>query len=181
MKKEFTINGDRFKLYLTEKKIKTRIAQLARKLSKDYKGSIPIFIGVLNGSVIFFSDLIRELKIDCEIDFLKLSSYGDAKISSGNIRMLKELNCQIEGREIIVVEDIIDSGLSMDFIKNLISKQNPKSLRVVTLLLKKDVVRTSYPIDYVGFKIPTYFVIGYGLDYAQRVRHLKAIYRLIEK
>ncbi len=181
MKKEFTINGDRFKLYMTEKKIKTRIAQLARKLSKDYKGSIPIFIGVLNGSVIFFSDLIRELKIDCEIDFLKLSSYGDAKISSGNIRMLKELNCQIEGREIIVVEDIIDSGLSMDFIKNLISKQNPKSLRVVTLLMKKDVVRSSYPIDYVGFKIPTYFVIGYGLDYAQRVRHLKAIYRLIEK
>jgi hypoxanthine phosphoribosyltransferase len=181
MKKEFTINGDRFKLYLTEKKIKTRIAQLSRKLSKDYKGSIPIFIGVLNGSVIFFSDLIRELKIDCEIDFLKLSSYGDAKISSGNIRMLKELNCQIEGREIIVVEDIIDSGLSMDFIKNLISKQNPKSLRVVTLLMKKDVVRSSYPIDYVGFKIPTYFVIGYGLDYAQRVRHLKAIYRLIEK
>jgi hypoxanthine phosphoribosyltransferase len=166
---------------LTEKKIKTRIAQLARKLSKDYKDRIPIFIGVLNGSVIFFSDLIRELKIDCEIDFLKLSSYGDAKISSGNIRMLKELNCQIEGREIIIVEDIIDSGLSMDFIKNLISKQNPKSLRVVTLLLKKDVVRTSYPIDYVGFKIPTYFVIGYGLDYAQRVRHLKAIYRLIEK
>lgn len=181
MKKEFTINGDRFKLYLTEKKIKTRLAQLARKLSKDYKGSIPIFIGVLNGSVIFFSDLIRELKIDCEIDFLKLSSYGDAKISSGNIRMLKELNCQIEGREIIVVEDIIDSGLSMDFIKTLISKQNPKSLRVVTLLLKKDVVRSSYPIDYIGFKIPTYFVIGYGLDYAQRVRHLKAIYRLIEK
>jgi hypoxanthine phosphoribosyltransferase len=181
MKKEFTINSDRFKLYLTEKKIKTRIAQLARKLSKDYKDRIPIFIGVLNGSVIFFSDLIRELKIDCEIDFLKLSSYGDAKISSGNIRMLKELNCQIEGREIIIVEDIIDSGLSMDFIKNLISKQNPKSLRVVTLLLKKDVVRTSYPIDYVGFKIPTYFVIGYGLDYAQRVRHLKAIYRLIEK
>jgi hypoxanthine phosphoribosyltransferase len=181
MKKEFTIGGDRFSIYLTEKKIRTRISQIARKISKDYKGSIPIFIGVLNGSVIFFSDLIRELKIDCEIDFIKLSSYGDAKISSGNIKMLKELNCQIEGRDIIIVEDIVDSGLSIDFIKNLIMRQNPKSLKVVTLLLKKDVVRISYPIDYVGFKIPTYFVIGYGLDYAQRVRHLKSIFRLIEK
>jgi len=181
MKKEFTIGGDRCSIYLTEKKIRTRISQIARKISKDYKGSIPIFIGVLNGSVIFFSDLIRELKIDCEIDFIKLSSYGDAKISSGNIKMLKELNCQIEGRDIIIVEDIVDSGLSIDFIKNLIMRQNPKSLKVVTLLLKKDVVRISYPIDYVGFKIPTYFVIGYGLDYAQRVRHLKSIFRLIEK
>jgi hypoxanthine phosphoribosyltransferase len=181
MKKEFTINGDRFKLYISEKKIKSKISQIAKKLSKDYKDSIPIFIGVLNGSVIFFSDLIRELKIDCEIDFLKLSSYGDAKISSGNIKMLKELNCQIEGRDIIIVEDIVDSGLSIDFIKNLITKQNPKSLSVATLLLKKDVVRVSYPIEYVGFKIPTYFVIGYGLDYAQRVRHLKSIYRLVEK
>jgi hypoxanthine phosphoribosyltransferase len=94
--------------------------------------------------------------------------------------MLKELNCQIEGRDIIIVEDIVDSGLSIDFIKNLIIKQNPKSLRVVTLLLKKDVVRVNYNIDYVGFKIPTYFVIGYGLDYTQRVRHLKSIYRLVE-
>jgi hypoxanthine phosphoribosyltransferase len=180
-KKEFTINGDKFKVYLTEKRIKSRVAQLAKILSKDYKDSIPIFIGVLNGSVVFFSDLIRELKIDCEIDFIKLSSYGDAKISSGNIKMLKELNCQIEGRDIIIVEDIVDSGLSIDFIKNLIVKQNPKSLRVVTLLFKKDVVRVNYAIDYIGFKIPSYFVIGYGLDYAQRVRHLKSIYRLVEK
>jgi hypoxanthine phosphoribosyltransferase len=95
--------------------------------------------------------------------------------------MLKELNCQIEGRDIIIVEDIVDSGLSIDFIKNLIVKQNPKSLRVVTLLFKKDVVRVNYAIDYIGFKIPSYFVIGYGLDYAQRVRHLKSIYRLVEK
>jgi hypoxanthine phosphoribosyltransferase len=181
MKKEFTINGDRFKLFISEKRIKARIKQIAMKLDKRYQNSIPIFIGVLNGSVIFFSDLIRALKIDCEIDFIKLSSYGDAKISSGNIKMLKELNCQIEGRNIIIVEDIVDSGLSIEFIKNLIVKQKPKSLSVVTLLLKKDVVRISSPIEYVGFKIPTYFVIGYGLDYAQRVRHLKSIYKLTEK
>ncbi len=180
-KKVFTINGDRFKVFITEKQIISKIKKIAKKISKDYKNSVPIFIGVLNGSFIFFSDLVREISIDCEVDFLKLSSYGDAKISSGNIKMLKELNCQIEGRDIIIVEDIIDSGLSIDFIKKLISKQNPNSIKVVTLLLKKDVVKIDFPIDYVGFKIPTYFVIGYGLDYAQRVRHLNNIYRLIEE
>lgn len=180
MKKEFTINNDRFKLYISEARLKKRISQLAKQISKDYKDSIPIFIGVLNGSFIFFSDLVRQLSIDCEVDFLKLSSYGDAKISSGNIKMLKELNCQIENRDIIIVEDIVDSGLSIDFIKNLIQKQNPKSLKVVTLLLKKDVARINFSIDYVGFKIPAYFVVGYGLDYAQRIRHLRAIYKLVE-
>ncbi|MDI6780007.1 MAG: hypoxanthine phosphoribosyltransferase [Bacteroidota bacterium] len=180
MAKQFNINGDSFELFISENKIKARISKLAKQISRDYKGSIPIFIGVLNGSFIFFSDLIRELKIDCEVDFIKLSSYGDAKISSGDIRMLKELNCQIEGRDIVIVEDIVDSGLSIDFIKNLITKQNPKSFKVVTLLLKKDVVKINYKIDYVGFEIPTCFVIGYGLDYAQRVRHLRDIYRLIE-
>lgn len=181
MKRTFTINGDKFTLFISEARIKKRICQLAKKISKDYAGSIPIFIGVLNGSFIFFSDLIREISIDCEVDFIKLSSYGDAKISSGNIRLLKELNCQIEGRDIIIVEDIVDSGLSIEFIKNLILKNNPKSLKVVTLLLKKEVVKISFPIEYVGFEIPTYFVVGYGLDYAQRIRHLKSIYRLIEK
>lgn len=181
MKRTFTINGDKFTLFISEAKIRKRICQLAKKISKDYADSIPIFIGVLNGSFIFFSDLIREISIDCEVDFLKLSSYGDAKISSGNIRLLKELNCQIEGRDIIIVEDIVDSGLSIEFIKNLILKQNPKSLKVVTLLLKKEVVKINFPIEYVGFEIPTYFVVGYGLDYAQRIRHLKSIYRLIEK
>ncbi|RCK77437.1 MAG: Hypoxanthine-guanine phosphoribosyltransferase [Ignavibacteriae bacterium] len=181
MKRNFTINGDKFTLFISEAKIRKRICQLAKKISRDYNGSIPIFIGVLNGSFIFFSDLIREISIDCEVDFIKLSSYGDAKISSGNIRLLKELNCQIEGRDIIIVEDIVDSGLSIEFIKNLIMKQNPKSLKVVTLLLKKEVVKINFPIDYVGFEIPTYFVVGYGLDYAQRIRHLKSIYRLVEK
>jgi len=154
------------------------VKQLAKKISKDYKGTVPVFIGILNGSFVFFADLIREVTIDCEIDFLKLSSYGDAKISSGNVTLLKDLNCQVEGRDIIIVEDIIDSGLSMEYIRNLIMQQNPKSFRVVTLLYKKDAVKTSMMIDYIGFAIPRDFVIGYGLDYAQRLRHLKAIYRL---
>ena len=180
-KKTITINGDRFVPMLSERRIKTRIKQLAARISKDYRKTIPVFIGVLNGSFVFFSDLVREVSIDCEIDFLKLSSYGDAKISSGNVRLLKDLNCQVEGRDIIIVEDIVDSGLSMEYIRDLIMQQNPKSFRVVSLLYKKESVKTPMKIDYIGFSIPKDFVIGYGLDYAQRLRHLKAIYRLKEK
>lgn len=179
-KKTVTANGDRFVIMLSERRIKAKVSQLAKQISKDYKGTVPVFIGILNGSFIFFADLIRAVTIDCEIDFLKLSSYGDAKISSGNVRLLKDLNCQVEGRDIIIVEDIVDSGLSIEYIKNLIMPQNPKSFRVVTLLYKKDAVKTKVPIDYIGFSIPKDFVIGYGLDYAQRLRHLSAIYRLKE-
>ena len=177
-KKKIAVNGDSFVVMISERRIKARIKTLAMKLSKDYRGTIPVFIGVLNGSFIFFADLVREISIDCEIDFLKLSSYGDAKISSGNVKLLKDLNCQVEGRDIIIVEDVIDSGLSMEYIRDLITQQNPKSFRVVTLLYKKDAVKTTMKIDYIGFSIPKDFVIGYGLDYAQRMRHLKSIYRL---
>jgi hypoxanthine phosphoribosyltransferase len=177
---EITVNGDRFELFLTEEKIRARTKELAQRISTDYDGMVPIFIGILNGSVIFFSDLIREVSIECEVDFLKLSSYGDAKISSGNVRMLKELNCPVTDHHIIVVEDIVDSGLSIDFIKKLILQQYPKSFRVVTLLYKKEAAKVIVPLDYVGFEIPNRFVIGYGLDYAQKMRNLKSIYALRE-
>ena len=180
MAKKLNVNGDTFVTMIGERRIKTRVKQLARKISKDYRGTVPVFIGVLNGSFIFFSDLIREVTIDCEVDFLKLSSYGDAKISSGNVRLLKDLNCQVTGRDIIIVEDIVDSGLSMDYIKHLVERENPKSFRIVTLLYKKMAVKSSIHIDYVGFTIPKDFVIGYGLDYAQKMRNLKSIYRLRE-
>jgi hypoxanthine phosphoribosyltransferase len=163
---------------ISERRIRTRVKQLARQISKDYRGTVPVFIGVLNGSFIFFADLIREVTINCEVDFFKLSSYGDAKISSGNVKLLKDLNCQVEGRDIIIVEDIVDSGLSMEYIKRLIQRENPKSFRVVTLLHKKMAVKTPIQIHYVGFTIPKDFVIGYGLDYAQKLRNLKDIYKL---
>jgi hypoxanthine phosphoribosyltransferase len=178
MANEITINNDRFTLYLSEDQIKARVKELAERLNNDYRGKVPIFIGILNGSFIFFADLIREITIDCEVDFLKLSSYGDAKISSGQVRLLKDLNCQVNGRDIVVVEDVVDSGISIDFMKRLVLKENPASFRVVTLLLKKSVAKVDFPIDYVGFEIPPEFVIGYGLDYAQKVRNLKSIYRL---
>ena len=181
MAKPITINGDSFVEMISERRITLKVKQLAQVINRDYKGTIPVFIGILNGSFIFFADLIREITIDCEVDFLKLSSYGDAKISAGKVRLLKDLNCQVEGRDIIIVEDIVDTGLSVEYIRRLIEPQNPKSLKVVTLLYKKDSVKPGTHVDYIGFSIPPDFVIGYGLDYAQRVRNLKAIYRLHAK
>ncbi len=178
MAKGIRVNGDHFTVMISERRIRTKVRELARTISRDYRHTIPVFIGILNGSFIFFADLIREVTIDCEVDFLKLSSYGEAKISSGNVRMLKDLNCQVEGRDIIIVEDVVDSGLSMQFIMEIIMKQNPKSFRIVTLLYKKEAVKNPLHIDYVGFTVPKDFVIGYGLDYAQQKRNLKSIYRL---
>lgn len=180
MGKKVRVNGDNFVVMISEHRIKAKVKKLAQQINKDYKGTVPVFIGILNGSFIFFADLIREITVDCEVDFLKLSSYGDAKISSGDVRLLKDLNCQVEGRDIIIVEDVVDSGLSMQYIKDIILKQKPRSFRVVTLLYKKEAVKTPITLDYVGFEISKDFVIGYGLDYAQRVRNLKSIYRLTE-
>jgi len=178
MDQHVTVNNERFDLYLSQDQIRKRIQELASELNRDYQGKVPIFIGILNGSFIFFADLIREISVDCEVDFLKLSSYGDAKISSGNVTLLKELNCEVKGRDIVIVEDIVDSGLSIDFIKRLVLRENPSSFRVVTLLFKKTVAKIDFPLDYVGFEIPPEFVIGYGLDYGQKVRNLRSIYRL---
>jgi hypoxanthine phosphoribosyltransferase len=179
MQDTITVNkNERFKVFLREADIRKRVHELAARINDDFIGRTPIFIGILNGSFIFMSDLIREITVDCEIDFLKLSSYGDAKISSGDVRTLKELNCDVEGHDIIIVEDVVDSGLSIGFIRDLIMRKNPRSLSIVTLLYKRDVAKISFPLTYVGFEIPTEFVIGYGLDYAQKFRNLKSIYVL---
>jgi hypoxanthine phosphoribosyltransferase len=126
------------------------------------------------------SDLIKNISIDCEIDFFKLSSYGDDKISSGNIKLLKELNCEVNGRDIIIVEDIVDSGLSIKYIEELFAKHTPSSIKVVSLLCKPNSLKYNVKIDYIGFNIPSKFVIGYGLDYAQKYRNLRSIYVLSE-
>lgn len=179
MESGLKVNGDQFVLYLSEEQIQARVRELGEQISRDYRGRTPIFIGILNGSFIFMSDLIRHVTVDCEIDFMKLSSYGDAKISSGKVTLLKELNCKVDGNDIIIVEDIVDSGLSVDFILGLIRQHHtPRSCKVVSLLFKKDALKVPISVDYIGFTIPNHFVVGYGLDYAQRVRNLRAIYRL---
>lgn len=165
-------------IYITPIQISKRVKQLAADINKDYEHKIPIFIGVLNGAFLFMSDLIREIKVNCEIDFLKLSSYGDSKISSGQVRTLKELNCELKGRDVIIVEDIVDSGLSMDFILKTIKSQKPASVKIASLLIKKGTPKFNFKIDYLGFEIENKFVVGYGLDFAQKYRNLKGIYVL---
>jgi hypoxanthine phosphoribosyltransferase len=175
------IGTDEFVPLLTEEQIQNRIKELAEQLSSDYKSSVPVFIGVLNGSFLFMSDLIRYLTINCEIDFFKLSSYGDAKISSGNVTLLKELNCEVNDRDIVIVEDIVDTGLSIKYIEELFAEKSPNSMKVVSLLVKPGSLKYDVKIDYIGFKIPNKFVIGYGLDFAQKYRNLRGIYILNEK
>jgi hypoxanthine phosphoribosyltransferase len=177
---KLVIGEDVFVPFLTEEVIQTRIKVMAEQISQDYKEKIPIFIGVLNGAFIFLSDLIKNVSIDCEIDFFKLSSYGDSKISSGNVRLLKELNCDVNGRDIIIVEDIVDSGLSIKYIEKIFLKHTPKSMKVCSLLMKPESLKYDVKIDYIGFNIPGKFVIGYGLDYAQKFRNLRSIFSLSE-
>jgi hypoxanthine phosphoribosyltransferase len=126
------------------------------------------------------SDLIKNVPIDCEVDFFKLSSYGDEKLSSGKVKMLKELNCDVNGRDLIIVEDIVDSGLSIKFIEDLISNFSPASMKVASLLIKPNSLKYDVKIDYIGFEIPSKYVIGYGLDIAQKYRNLRSIYVLRE-
>lgn len=171
-------NGESFKIYLTEAEIKKRVAELGKELAEQYKGENPIFIGVLNGAYIFLSDLMRHVEIPCEVDFLKLSSYGDEKVSSGQVTDLKDIDADIEGRNVVLVEDIVDTGLSMKYIVEKLQKKNPASIKTVTLLHKTEATHHDVQIDYVGFKIPTLFVLGYGLDYAQEGRNLAQIYIL---
>ncbi|MDZ7624743.1 MAG: hypoxanthine phosphoribosyltransferase [Ignavibacteriaceae bacterium] len=175
---KLTIGNDEFVPLLTEDQIQKRIKELAEQISSDYKSSLPVFIGVLNGSFLFMSDLIRYLDINCEIDFFKLSSYGDAKISTGNVTLLKELNCEVNDRDIIIVEDIVDTGLSIKYIEELFAEKSPNSMKVVSLLVKPGSLKYNVKIDYIGFKIPNKFVIGYGLDFAQKYRNLRGIYVL---
>jgi hypoxanthine phosphoribosyltransferase len=179
--KDKVIVGDEvFVPLITEEDIQKKVSELAAQISLDYKDKTPIFIGILNGAFVFMADLLKNIKIDCEIDFLKLSSYGDEKISSGKVQLLKDLNCQVENRDVIIVEDIVDSGLSIKFMNDLIKAHNPNSLKVVSLLVKPNGIKYDIKIDYIGFNIENNFVIGYGLDYAQKFRNLRSIFVLNE-
>ena len=177
---EIVINNDKFEVFLSEEKIQKRVKELARQISEEYKDKFPVFIGILNGSFIFMSDLVKHVEIDCEVDFLRLSSYGDAKISSGKVRMVKDLNCDVNGRNVVIVEDIVDTGLSLQYMRRLMENYKPASVKIISLLLKPKSLKYDAKIDYIGFEIPSKFVIGYGLDYAQKYRNLRSIYILSE-
>jgi len=152
--------------------------ELGSQITRDYNKKNPVLICVLNGSFLFFADLVREIKLDCEIDFLKISSYGNAHSSSGEVKVHKEPDCRLNGKDVLVIEDIIDSGLSVVYLRKWLSKQTPKSLKFISLLIKDEAASVEYKCEYEGFHIPNEFVIGYGLDYAQRFRALPDIHSI---
>jgi hypoxanthine phosphoribosyltransferase len=152
--------------------LQRRVRELGAEISRDYAGRDLLLIGVLKGAVLFLADLMRELTVPCEIDFMAVSSYGSATDSSGVVRILKDLDSSIEGRDVLLVEDIIDSGLTLHYLLRNLRARNPASLEVCALLTKPERRRVDLPVRYVGFEIPNRFAIGYGLDYAQRHRNL---------
>ncbi len=158
-----------------------RIRQLAAAISSDYAGRVPLLVGVLKGAVFFVSDLMRALEVPCEVDFMAVASYGDATSSSGVVRILKDLDRPIEGRDVLVVEDIVDSGLTLSYLLRTLRARGPASLEVCALLTKPERRKIDLPIRYVGFEIPDRFVIGYGLDFAERFRNLPFIAELEER
>jgi len=149
-----------------------RVAELGAEVSADYEGRDLLLIGVLKGAVFFMADLMRHLTVPCEVDFMAISSYGDATDSSGIVRILKDLDINIEGRDVLVVEDIIDSGLTLSYLIRNLESREPSSLEVCALLTKPSRREIDVPVRYVGFEIPNKFVVGYGLDFAERYRNL---------
>jgi hypoxanthine phosphoribosyltransferase len=149
-----------------------RVRELAEQVSKDYAGKDLLLIGVLKGAVFFLSDLMRHLDIPVEVDFMAVASYGSATKSSGVVRILKDLDAAIEGRDVLIVEDIVDSGLTLQYLLRNLAGRNPRSLEVCALLIKPDRRKVELQTRYVGFEIPDEFAIGYGLDHAERYRNL---------
>ena len=172
--------GDTFRRYLDAGTIQARVAEMGQQISADYTDTTPILVSVLNGAFMFTADLMRAIDTDCEIDFIKLSSYGAEKVSSGDVQELKSVDAPLADRDIIIVEDIVDTGLTMDFMKDRFQAYNPASLRVATLLHKPEATEPNLQLDYVGFRIPDLFVIGYGLDFGQLGRNHADIYILDE-
>ncbi len=174
------INSKDSEVLLSKSEINEKVTKLGQIISEDYKGKCPILVGVLNGSFIFCADLFRAIYIDCEVDFIKISSYGDAMETSGEVKLLKDIDAHLHDRHVIVVEDIVDSGHSVEYLRKKIELTKPKSLKFFSLWVKDEGAQIPYHIDYIGFKIPNHFGVFYGLDYAQRFRNLPEVYVMNE-
>lgn len=163
------------KVLFSAEEIKTRVAELGKILTEDYKNKNPLLICPLKGSIMFFSDIVREIKIPCEIDFMTVSSYNSNTVSSGEIKILKDLTENINGRHVLIIEDIIDTGLTLYNLKKMLSSRNPESLKICTLLDKPSRRIADIKGDYCGFVIPDKFVVGYGMDLNEKYRNLPFI------
>ena len=170
-----SVHADVGEVLIDEEALRTRVVELGAEISVDYEGRDLLLVGVLKGAIFFISDLMRELTVPCEVDFMAISSYGAATDSSGVVRILKDLEINISGRDVLVVEDIIDSGLTLSYLRRTLGARKPASLEICALLTKPERREVEVPVRYVGFEIPNRFVIGYGLDFAERYRNLPYI------
>ncbi len=169
------VADDHTEILLTEPQIHEKIAELARRIEVDYAGEVPLLVGVLKGAVMVMADVARELKMHVELDFMAVSSYGAGTESSGVVRILKDLDSDLKGRHVIIIEDIIDSGLTLAWLRANLASREPASLEILALLRKPDAAKVEVDVKYFGFDIPNAFVVGYGLDYAERYRNLRGI------
>jgi hypoxanthine phosphoribosyltransferase len=162
-------------IMISEEQIKLKVAELGAQISRDYEGKNPLLVSILKGAVVFMADLMRVITIPCEIDFMSVSSYGSGRKTTGVVQILKDLDSDITGRDVIVVEDILDSGLTLSYLLEILRARNAASIRLCTLLDKPDRRKIPVKVDYCGFVIPDEFVVGYGLDYAGFYRNLPYI------
>lgn len=169
------IEGDLTEVLYTEAQIHARIAEMCREIEADYDGRELLIVGVLKGAVMVMADLARELKRDVEMDWMATSSYGSGTESSGVVRIVKDLDTDISGRHVLIVEDIVDSGLTLSWLRANLESRGPASLEICALLRKPEAAKVEIDARYVGFEIPNAFVVGYGLDYAERYRNLRSI------
>jgi hypoxanthine phosphoribosyltransferase len=169
------VEGDLSEILLTEPQIHERIAELCRQIEKDYEGRDLLLVGVLRGAVMVMADLARELTRDVEMDWMAVSSYGSGTQSSGVVRIVKDLDTDLDGRNVLIVEDIVDSGLTLSWLKSNLETRGPASVEICALLRKPEAEKVHVDAKYVGLDIPNAFVVGYGLDYAERYRNLRAV------
>ena len=169
------LHDDILEILLSEEKIHARVRELGAQITKDYAGKTPFFLGVLKGCYVFMADLTRCIDLPCSMDFMAVSSYGGGTSTTGAVRITKDLSRDIEGKDVIIVEDILDSGVTLSYLKTYLANRKPASIRIVTLLDKPARRRADIKADYCGFAVPDEFVVGYGLDYAESYRNLPYI------
>jgi hypoxanthine phosphoribosyltransferase len=172
------LHDRKFTLSLSPPEIQREVSRIAERINHDLESENPVFIGILNGSFMFTSDLLKKITINCQVTFLKLSSYRGLS-STGKMNELIGLDIDLKGRSLVIVEDIVDTGTTLEYIISRLKLKSPKQIRIATLLLKPDTFKGNIHIDYVGFEIPNDFIVGYGLDYNQQGRNLEGIYKIL--
>ena len=169
------MKNDIQEVLFSEAQLDAKVSELGARISKDYEGTNPLIASVLKGSYVFMADLTRKITIPCNIDFMAVSSYGNGTKTTGEVQIIKDIGSKIDGRDLIIVEDILDSGVTLSFLMKILKARGANSIRLCTLLSKPERRKVDVPIDYLGFEIPDEFVVGYGLDYAEKYRNLPYI------